>query len=245
MKLSVVILAGGIGSRMRSSLPKSLHKVNKIAMITRIINTTLSLNPDEIIVLCSPLTHEQTKNVVDNDFRLSELYLKIKYKIQPKPNGTGHAALYSIIDMNNCSNVLILNGDSPFITIQTLKKMIKTNTPKLVISRKTNPSGNGRIICGINNEIVRIIEEKDCTDIERNINIVNGGMYYINRSLLKDLLSHVKNNNNQKEYYITDIIQIYNDLYKKYFKGIECNEYELQNINTREQLQLCNNICNL
>lgn len=245
MKLSVVVLAGGIGSRMNSSLPKSLHKVKNIPMITRIINTTLALKPEQIVVLCSPLTYEQTKNVVDNDFRLSEFYSKIIYKIQPKPNGTGHAALYSILGMDNKSNVLILNGDSPFITLDTLTRMIKTNTPKLVIAQKLHPRGNGRIVRGANNEIIRIIEEKDCNEQEKRINIVNGGMYYINRLLLKELLSHVNNKNNQNEYYITDIIKIYTNLYKQYFEGVVCDEFELQNVNTKEQLELCNMVCDL
>jgi len=245
MNISVVILAGGVGSRMKSTLPKSLHKVKNIPMITRIINTTLSLKPTEIIVLCSPLTYKQTKLVVDNDFRLSEIYTKIRYELQPLPEGTGHAAKHAIKNINNRKNVLILNGDSPFITIKTLQRMIKTDIPKLIISKKKNPFGNGRIFCGKNNEVYRIVEEKDCSEKERQVNIVNGGMYYINRRLLEYLLSYVTNNNKQNEYYITDIIEIYNKKLNQYFEGVFCNEFELQNVNTKEQLDQCNNVCQL
>ena len=245
MKLSVVILAGGVGSRMKSSLPKSLHFVKNIPMITRIINTTLSLNPHEIVILCSPLTYEKTKKVVEGDFRLSEIYTKIRFAMQPTPRGTGHAAKYAIINIYSTNNVLILNGDSPFVSINTLRKMIKTNEPKLVIAKKTNPYGNGRIVIGNDNEILEIVEEKDCNELQRQINIVNGGMYFINRYILKTLLSYINNKNKQNEYYITDIVQLYKNLYGRTFKGVECDEFELQNVNTKEQLELCDMFCEL
>lgn len=243
-RLSIVLLCGGIGTRMCSTLPKSLHLIKNISMVSRIFNTCLSLKPKEIILLCSPQTYKQTKEVISKDFRLSEIYTNIKYEIQPNPAGTGHATIYAIQNINNDNNVLILNGDSPFITSKTLYNMSRTTEPKLLISYKQNPFGNGRIILD-GTKVVNIIEEKDCNDEQRKIKIVNGGSYFINRKILKYLLSFVDNKNKQQEYYITDITSIYVNKMNQCFKGIICDKSELQNVNDRIQLQLCNAVCQL
>jgi len=242
--LSIVLLAGGMGTRMRSTLPKALHPVKHIAMLSRILNTCLSLRPAEIILLCSPKTYKQTKEVISKDFRLSEIYTNIRYEIQPIAEGTGHAAMYAIQNIKDTNNVLILNGDSPFITFKTLYNMTSTSAAKLLITYKQNPFGNGRIILD-GTKVIDIVEEKDCNDKQRLIKIVNGGSYCINAKTLKYLLSFVDNKNKQNEYYLTDITSIYVKKMNKCFEGSMCKKEELQNVNDRTQLALCNKICQL
>lgn len=236
--LSIVILAGGMGTRMKSTLPKCLHCVKNIPMITRIINKSLLLKPTEIIILCSPLTYKLTKKIVDHDFRLSEIYIRIRYEIQPLQLGTGHAVLYGIQNIKKNNNVLILLGDAPTITFKTLNKMIQNNNPKLLISYKKNPYGCGRIIMK-NNKILKIVEEKDCNLEEKKVNLVNTGTFFCSYKLLSYLLSFLKDNNKQKEYYLTDIIEITQLKNKQPFTIVICKEVESMNVNDREQLQLC------
>jgi bifunctional UDP-N-acetylglucosamine pyrophosphorylase/glucosamine-1-phosphate N-acetyltransferase len=242
--LSIVLLAGGVGSRMKSTLPKSLHKVKHIPMISRIFNSCLSLRPKEIVILCSEKTYKLTKKVIHQDFRLSEIYTKVRYEIQPAPNGTGHATLYAIKNINDKNNVLILSGDSPFITFKTLYNMTKTPNPKLLISEKNNPFGYGRIILDGSN-VTDIVEEKDCNNTQRKIKLVNGGLYFVNKKILQYLLSFVDNKNKQGEYYLTDITSLFGLKMNKYFEGVECNIHELQNVNTKEQLDICNKMVKL
>ena len=242
--LSIVLLAGGMGTRMRSTLPKALHPVKNIAMLSRILNTCLSLRPTEVVVLCSPKTITQTRQVIRKDFRLNELYTNIRFEIQPIAEGTGHAAMYAIQNIKDTNNVLILNGDSPFITFKTLYNMASTSSAKLLITYKQNPFGNGRIILDGTN-VVDIVEEKDCNDIQRLIKTVNGGSYCVNCKTLKYLLSFVDNKNKQTEYYLTDITSIYVSKMNKCFEGVMCQKEELQNVNDRKQLQLCNEVCQL
>jgi len=242
--LSVVLLAGGMGSRMKSTLPKALHPVKHIAMLSRILNTCLSLRPIEIILLCSPQTYKQTRAVISKDFRLSEIYTNIRYEIQPLAEGTGHAAMYAIQNIKDTNNVLILNGDSPFITFKTLYNMASTPSAKLLITYKQNPFGNGRIIFDGDN-VLDIVEEKDCNTKQRLIKTVNGGSYCVNCKILKYLLSFVDNKNKQCEYYLTDITSIYVKKMNKCFIGTMCQKEELQNVNDRKQLALCNEVCKL
>lgn len=242
--LSIVLLAGGMGTRMHSTLPKALHRVKHIAMLSRILNTCLSLRPTEIILLCSPKTYKQTKDVISKDFRLSEIYTNIRYEIQPLAEGTGHAAMYAIQNIKDTNNVLILNGDSPFITFKTLYNMTSTPLGKLLITYKENPFGNGRIIFD-GNKVLDIVEEKDCNHEQRLIKTVNGGSYYVNAKTLKYLLSFVDNKNKQNEYYLTDITSIYVRKMNKCFEGTICQKEELQNVNDRKQLALCNEVCQL
>lgn len=242
--LSIVLLAGGMGTRMKSTLPKALHPVKNIAMLSRILNTCLSLRPAEIILLCSPKTYTQTKTVISKDFRLSEIYTNIRFEIQPIAEGTGHAAMYAIQNIKDTNNVLILNGDSPFITFKTLYNMASTPSAKLLITHKQNPFGNGRIIFN-GSKVLDIVEEKDCNDKQRLIKTVNGGSYCINAKTLKYLLSFVDNKNKQGEYYLTDITSIYVSKMGQCFEGTMCQKEELQNVNDRKQLQLCNEVCKL
>ena len=229
---------------MHSNIPKVLHCVKHIPMVTRILNVCLTLKPVEIIVLCSPMTYKPVKTQLTKDFRMSETFTKIKYEIQPMSNGTGHAATYAIMNIKDENDVLILSGDSPFITFETLYNMTKTDLPKLLISQKINPFGYGRIILDGSN-VIDIVEEKDCTDEQRLIKLVNGGSYFVNRKILKYLLSFLKNNNKQEEYYLTDITSLFIEKMNRQFEGLVCNIKELQNVNTREQLDICNEIVDL
>jgi hypothetical protein len=167
--------------------------------------------------------------------------------MQEEPLGTGHAIKCSLdwmqqnLDIN--TDILILSGDVPLISINTLKNVLdKENS--LLITKTNNPKGCGRIIFNLENNVEKIIEEKDCTEEQREIQYINCGIYNMKLRVLLEIINKITNNNVAKEYYLTDMIEIANN------NNIKINTYELpedktieiSNINTQEDLA---NIINL
>ena len=247
--LLISIMAGGMGKRMESNIPKVLHKLGELPLIVHIINTCLKLNPEKILIIVG-----KYKNIIEREISqyIDTIIIqrKIEYIIQKEALGTGDAIKSCIeIYKNNIEYInLILSGDVPLINYQTLLEFIKsTKNCGLLINELDFPYGYGRIIMN-NNDFLKIVEEKDCNDEERKINIVNSGIYCISCELLVNFLPLINNNNKQNEYYLTDILEI--------IKNNENNEnneiniillkknknYEVLGINNKEQLQELENI---
>jgi len=202
--LTVTILAAGEGKRMNSSLPKVLHLVKNRPMLVRIIETARLLNPVKIIVIVG-----KSKGLIEATV---SNYIKTKditFIQQLEPQGTGHAIKVSLDAYEEDGPVLILNGDMPLITVDVLKKIISNEHDASIIAAQfENPYGYGRIVTRKNGDVLKIIEEKDCTDSEREINTINTGIYCIHSLFLKDFVPKLDNDNAQKEYYLTDIIKL-------------------------------------
>ncbi|QKF93975.1 N-acetylglucosamine-1-phosphate uridyltransferase [Fadolivirus algeromassiliense] len=243
--LVITILAGGLGKRMNSTLPKVLHPVNNIPMIIRILNEIKKLNPSKIIIVVGKF-----KDVIKSTI---ELYndlnnLNIEYALQDPPLGTGHAVLSTLHLLDVSDLNLIVNGDNPLLQYDTLTTIInyfKSQTSKLQITavNASNPTGSGRIIME-NHVFQKIVEEKDCTEEQKEIKIVNCGIYLAYGDVLKKYIPLIKSNNAQKEYYLTDLVEIYkNDNNQISLYVLESNkELEVININTKDQLDSLNNI---
>ena len=231
-KLSIIILAAGKGTRMNSDLPKVLHKVNNKTMIEHVIARTKKLNPEKLIV------------VVGYKYDIVKQYLseyEIDYALQKEQNGTGHAVMQCYESLKNFTgNTLILSGDVPLITEETLinlyEEHIKNNATATILSAKSsNPYGYGRIIRSQNN-FISIVEEKDANQKEKNINEINAGIYIFRNNILFENIKEIDNNNKQSEYYLPSIMPI---LIKKNHKVIVFktkNENEIKGANTLEQL---------
>jgi UDP-N-acetylglucosamine diphosphorylase/glucosamine-1-phosphate N-acetyltransferase len=236
----IVIMAGGEGKRMKSSLPKVLHKVNNIPMIVKILHEALMISPRKIFIIVGKhriLIERAINEHIDSDI--------IEYVDQLAPLGTGHAimACRKRLIKYNYSDVLILSGDVPCITSSTISKMFKNNDKcKIAVFEKENPYGYGRIVTK-DNKFVKIVEEKDANDEQRFIKLVNCGLYSFDCATLCKYLPFLKNNNKQFEYYLTDIIEII-----KRFEKININMYhiplvkyiEVAGVNTPEQLEEVN-----
>ena len=231
-----IILAGGLGKRMNSLLPKVLHIINEFPMIYYVIQNALKIGSTKILIVVG-----KYKNIIKECIDKYYVNTCIEYIDQEYPNGTGHAIQCCIpyIISNNIpktENILILSGDVPLIKENTLVKLLEYSNI-LLITKTENPFGNGRIIFK-DNKIVKIIEEKDCTNIEKQIQYINCGIYNITVDTLINTVPFIQNINQSFEYYLTDFI----DLAVK--KGIELNYYELpktesyqiSNINTMEDL---------
>jgi UDP-N-acetylglucosamine diphosphorylase/glucosamine-1-phosphate N-acetyltransferase len=204
--LTVTIMAAGEGKRMNSNIPKVLHLFKGKPMLVRIILEVFKLNASKIIVITGKY-HNLIKETLDKYFQNNI----INYVQQYNPCGTGDAIKCTLDYYTNNENVLILNGDMPLITSNLLKKFIEEynyNSNKIMVAKLDNPFGYGRIIYDNENNFIGIKEEKDCSIEEKNIKITNVGIYYFHSTVLQRYIPLINNNNNQKEYYLTDIIKV-------------------------------------
>ena len=236
--LSVAILAAGKGTRMKSSLPKVLHKLNGKTILSRVLDTCLELNPDKVFIIVG---HKH--DVIKKSLKNHKFYNKTKFVLQEPQNGTGHAIQVLSKELKNFQGkLLVLNGDVPLIEHETLKAFIKFHEKEqadasIITTKLENPFGYGRVFFK-NDQIEKIIEEKDCNDNEKTHRIVNSGIYCFDYQRLKNIINNLKNNNKQNEFYLTDAIFLLN----KSFSYEIINSEEIQGINNRVQLAECEEI---
>lgn len=232
MNLSVIILAAGKGTRMKSNIPKTLHKVGNKTMIEHVVDTAQSLNPDKIIVVVSENNREEIKNTLNNN--------KIKYVIQKSLSGTASAVLAAQEEYKG-NDILVLLGDVPLISIETLQKIINNKGDGVILGYEEDNDHNkfGRLFLK-DNQVVKIIEYNEASEEERKIRTVNSGMLFL-KSDNTHLLEKIENNNSKEEYYLTDIVEIMTNLHKK-IMYVEGSKTECIGVNTREDLDFVNQI---
>lgn len=233
--LVITIMAAGEGKRMKSELPKVLHLCGEVPMVVRIIKESLLLS-SKIVVITGKFNKEIKESV--QTYLSSEEWKSLHFVQQLNPCGTGDAIKVSLDCYNDNEQVIILNGDMPLINstiIHNFHQQTKENNA-LIISKLENPFGYGRIIVNENKQILKIVEEKDCDEKEKKISLVNTGLYKFNASILKKFIPQIKNDNKQKEYYLTDMVELLNknnvkvgsffinEEHKKYIKGVNTPE---------------------
>jgi len=230
--LTIIIMAGGQGKRMNSSLPKVLHKFMDIPFLVRIIHEAKKLNPNKIVVIVGKDEELIQQTLSEYNITADD----VSFVRQPEPNGTGNAIKCSLDYIENEANILILNGDMPLIKSKTLSKFISSHENSIMISKLEDPQHYGRIIIK-ENKFVGILEYKDCNEEERKIDLVNVGIYYFKGSILKTYIHRITNENSQKEYYLTDLIKLLTPVYEvvPYLIDQDLN-YQILGINTKEEL---------
>ncbi len=225
-------MAAGKGTRMNTKLPKVLHKLKQQSMIEHVINKTIQIKPDKIVVVVGYKSELVKKHLINYN---------VEYAMQNEQLGTGHAIMQCENILNDFEgNTLILSGDVPLITKETLADLyqihIKNNSSATILSATiNNPIGYGRIIRNKNN-FISIVEEKDANEKQKKINEINTGIYIFNNKILFKHIKKINNNNNQSEYYLPDVLPI---ILKNKYKIIvhsTSNEIEIKGINTIEQL---------
>jgi UDP-N-acetylglucosamine diphosphorylase/glucosamine-1-phosphate N-acetyltransferase len=236
-----VIMAGGLGKRMESDIPKVLHKINDIPMINSILmqlkNLSFIVNLEKIIIVVGKYK-EEIKSVIENLTSLPE----IVYVTQENPHGTGHAIMCCKPELlkHIDSDILILSGDVPMLSSYTMKILLNMiNNVKFIIATIDDSTGYGKIVLK-DNKFDKIVEHKDCTPEELSILQINSGIYCIKSNLLCKYLSYLQNDNSQSEYYLTDIIKIIKDNEKIDIGMLEIEKdklYEIIGINTIKQLK--------
>lgn len=239
MKTACVVLAAGVGKRMKSRMPKVLHRVCGIPMLQHVLDAAGKLKPEKRIVVAGKNIEEIRSSIYGQD---------ITFVLQERPLGTGDALLRAKQALNGfAGTVLVLNGDMPLITAKTLRQFLnysqKRSCDISVISFIAgDPSSYGRIVRDGDGKAVRIVEDKDATPGQKNIREVNSGVYAIKPAAM-NLLSRIQINRKKGEYYLTDILEI---AAKEGLKtGVYClpAETELLGVNTAQELSRAERIC--
>ncbi len=234
--MKTIILAAGEGQRMKSNKPKVLHKLLGKSMLSYVIEAAKKIGSKKIITVIGHKGEEIQKTIKDGVIFVS----------QNERKGTGHAVMMAEDYIGDSGQVLILYGDTPLITSQTLQNLIdfhkqNSNGATIVTSKVEDPSGYGRIIRE-NNAFSKIVEHKDATKEQLEINEVNTGIYVFEASLLKKALLQLKNDNSQGEYYLTDTMEILLNDGEKVGCFFADDSNEFFGVNNRVQLALAGNI---
>ncbi len=229
MKLSVLILAAGAGTRMRSLKPKVLHKLAGLPMVEHVYNTSMKLGAKQVQVVYGhggDLLKQQCS------------HFDVEWAQQAEQLGTAHAVQQASPNINDEDVALILYGDVPLIKAETLDCLIaqvSANNVALLTVRLDDPTGYGRIVRQ-NDKVVAIVEHKDASAAIKEIQEVNTGILAVNAAYLNQCLDKINNDNVQGEYYLTDIIALaVNDGNEVFTVQVE-DSYEVEGINDRKQL---------
>lgn len=226
-----VILAAGQGKRIKSDLPKVLHKVCGKEMVNHVIDTMRKANIEEVNVVIgkgAELVKEKTKAK------------NVSFAMQEEQLGTGHAVKCARDFLKGKKGVVgVFAGDAPLIKSETIEKLFnehleKGNKATLLTSLVEDPTGYGRIVRN-GEEVVKIVEHKDCNEEELKINEMNAAIYCFDIEALLEALDKLSNNNNQGEYYLTDVIGILKDQGEK-VGAIVIDYEETIGVNSRVQL---------
>ena len=226
MSISIIILSAGEGTRMKSNTPKVLHKISGKAMLFYVIEAGLEVSDDITVVL-----NYKAKLIQDE---INANYSNISYHIQDVANfpGTG-GAIMGI--KTKYDRVVILNGDMPLITKNSINKLTSSLSDiNMSLINIDNPFGYGRVYIE-NNQVKEIIEEKDCSDIQKKIKSVNACVYALSKDILNRYIPKLNNNNAQKEYYLTDIIKLAVDDGRE-INPIFVDENEFKGVNSKLDL---------
>jgi len=228
--LHVVILAAGQGSRMKSSLPKVLHRIAGKPMLHHVMDTARKLGAERIHGVIGHGA-DQVKAITQAD--------DVQWAIQEDQLGTGHAVSQALPNLPDEARVLILYGDVPLTQPETLEELVSRvseQTIGLLTVTLDNPDGYGRILRDKQGKVTAIVEQKDATPEQKTINEVNTGILAVSASHLKAWLPQLSNVNAQDEYYLTDVIAMASEA----GVGIEVaqpdTEFEVQGVNNRIQL---------
>jgi bifunctional UDP-N-acetylglucosamine pyrophosphorylase/glucosamine-1-phosphate N-acetyltransferase len=228
--LNFVILAAGKGTRMRSTVPKVLHKLAGRAMLAHVVAAVDSLGDAKKVIVTGHGADE-----VEQQFNRPD----IEFVQQKKQLGTAHAVQMAIPKLSKHSIVMVLYGDVPLIKPSTISKILEAvtaSTMSLLTINLVNPRGYGRIMRDSGGIIEAIVEQKDATDEQLKINEVNTGILALQAEKLLEWIPQINNNNAQGEYYLTDIITIAKDNGTEVIGINPESASEVEGVNSRVQL---------
>ncbi len=231
-KFACVVLAAGKGTRMKSSLPKVMHRLAGVPLVSHVISALVPLAPEKTVVVVAP-NMDTVKQAV------AKIDAHALFAVQDEQKGTGHAVLSTKPELGGYHDkILVLCGDTPLITTATIANILATaQSADIVVlgMRMYHPHGYGRLVVDANDKLKRIVEERDATQEQRAINLCNSGIIAVSGKHLFGLLEKITPGNSAGEYYLTDIVELANDQ-KLICQVVETEFTELSGINTREQL---------
>jgi bifunctional UDP-N-acetylglucosamine pyrophosphorylase/glucosamine-1-phosphate N-acetyltransferase len=201
MPLSIIILAAGQGTRMKSSRPKVLHPVAGRPMLQHVVDTSLLLEPDQVIVVVG-YAADQVRELMKGQ--------GLEFVEQAQQLGTGHALAQCLDDLKQGNDVLVLNGDGPLVRVETLQDLLQHASGSSVCILSFFPEdsrGYGRIQRNDEAKVIAIVEQKDASAEEEKIRESYSGIVFIEGSKVRLLVEKLDNNNAQSEYYLTDVVK--------------------------------------
>jgi len=234
--LVVLILAAGLGTRMKSARAKVLHELGGLPLITYVCRTAQSLGPEKIYVVVGHQASEVERAVQ------TEVGDRAAFVTQTEQRGTGDAVMAAQSQLENSDSlVLVLSGDVPLIRQETLEDFISQHRASkaagsILSVRLENPTGYGRIVRSESDCFLRIVEQKDATPEEQTVKEINSGIYCFDAHKLFAALKRVEPSNRQGEYYLTDVPQILLANGEKVNVQQHGNAREVSGINTRAEL---------
>jgi bifunctional UDP-N-acetylglucosamine pyrophosphorylase / glucosamine-1-phosphate N-acetyltransferase len=230
--VAIAILAAGKGTRMKSKLPKVLHSLGGRSLVQRVLDSVQSLNPSRTFVIVGYGQDEVRSSLGD--------YPHIEFVEQAEQRGTGHAVQQLLPYLTDFDGtLLVLNGDVPLLRPETLQHLLQTqessgSAAALLTAQMPNPKGYGRVFCDGDNIVTQIVEDRDCTDDQRQNHRINAGVYSFRWPDLSQVLPNLQSNNDQQEYYLTDTVAIVTPVV-----AIDVEDaQEIMGINDRQQLAL-------
>ena len=234
--VAVAILAAGKGTRMKSTLPKVLHQLGGRSLVERVLDSCQGLAPERKLVIIG-----YQGEAVKAQFQSQP---DVEFVEQREQLGTGHAIQQLLPYLKDFTgDLLVLNGDAPLLRAETLEKLLATHQANgsmatLLTANLPNPKGYGRVFCDGHNLVTQIVEDRDCNDAQRQNHRINGGIYCFNWPKLAEILPQLTPNNDQQEYYLTDVVHFLAPVL-----AVDVEDYlEITGINDRKQLAAANEV---
>lgn len=234
--VAVAILAAGKGTRMKSTLPKVLHQLGGRSLVERVLDSCQGLAPERKLVIIG-----YQGEAVKAQFQSQP---DVEFVEQREQLGTGHAIQQLLPYLKDFTgDLLVLNGDAPLLRRETLEKLLATHQANgsmatLLTANLPNPKGYGRVFCDGHNLVTQIVEDRDCNDAQRQNHRINGGIYCFNWPKLAEILPQLTPNNDQQEYYLTDVVHFLAPVL-----AVDVDDYlEITGINDRKQLAAANEV---
>ena len=234
-KIAVVILAAGLGTRMKSTKAKVLHTVCGKPMVHYVVETARKVAGSNVILVVGHQADEVRRTVSQQG--------TFYFALQREQLGTGHAVLCALPHIPDpCREVVILCGDVPLIQAHTIEVLIGSHLAanrdvSVLAVELTNPTGYGRIVLDGAGRVQAIVEEADASAEQKRIRLINTGIFCVKKKFLTESLPQIKSNNAQGEIYLTDIIEIaYRN--RKHIGAVTGDDpIEVTGVNTMEELK--------
>lgn len=242
--LHVMILAAGQGKRMKSERPKVLHIVGGKALIEHAVMLAIQLKAKDVTIVV-PREYRAIESVLAHELAKQ---IKIHYAVQQKPLGTGDALRCGLSKIpSRQGDVLVINSDIPFVSVKSLQRLINRHKRQqscfsLLTAEVRDPKGLGRIIRNKDDSVLAIVEDKDATADQHKINEINLGGYLFDLDFLHKNIKRLKKNNNQKEYYLTDLLKIAVKQKRSVWAAKVKDPLEALGVNSQHHLYIINHI---
>ena len=235
-KTAVIILAAGLGTRMKSQKAKVLHEILGRPMILYVVETADKISRGHVTVVVG-YQAEKVQQVVSEQ-------VEVSYALQERQLGTGHAVSCALpLLPDDVQDVIILCGDVPLLGFETVQGLLDDHMASsrdltVLAVAVPDPTGYGRILVDADGRVKGIVEEADASEQQKRITTVNTGIYCVKKQFLKESLSQIKPDNTQKEFYLTDIIEIGYKTGKRVGVTTSGDHEEVIGVNSRRDLEI-------